>query len=59
MKGKIRMNKNFKIEKDNIDLSIKQISREVDKQLKERNYLEIATQILNNKFLNTNSKEIL
>ena len=51
--------KNFKIEKDNIDLSIKQISREVDKQLKERNYLEIATQILNNKFLNINSKEIL
>lgn len=38
---------NFKIEKSDIDISIRRISKEVDKELKERNYMEIATQILN------------
>ena len=41
--------KNFKIEKNDIDMSIRRISKEVDSQLKERNYMEIATQILNGK----------
>lgn len=41
--------KNFKIEKNDIDLSIRRISKEVDSQLKERNYMEIATQILDGK----------
>ena len=30
-------------------MSIRRISKEVDSQLKERNYMEIATQILNGK----------
>lgn len=41
--------KNFKIEKNNLDMSIRKISKKVDSQLKERNYMEIATQILNGK----------
>lgn len=41
--------KNFKIEKNDIDMSIRRISKEVDTQLKERNYMEIAAQILNSK----------
>lgn len=40
---------NFKIEKNNIDVSIKEISKEVDKQLKERNYMEQVAEILNSK----------
>lgn len=40
---------NFKIEQNDIDMSIRRISKEVDRELKERNYMEIATQILNGK----------
>lgn len=39
--------KSFKVEKNNIDLTIKQISKEIDKQLSEMNYLDKANEILN------------
>jgi hypothetical protein len=39
---------NFKIEKDDIEMSINQITKEIDKQLIEKNYMEIVKNILNN-----------
>lgn len=39
--------KSFKVEKNNIDLTIKQISKEIDKQLLDMNYLDKVNEILN------------
>lgn len=40
--------KNFKIEKNNMDLTLKQVSKEVDKKLVELNYIDKVKEILNN-----------
>lgn len=39
--------RNFEIEKNDFNMSINEIAKEVDKQLKERNYIDVVSKIIN------------